>query len=239
MTDSYYAGVYWPARLESAEECARRTETFFRLLAHCDETFAHWYEQADSAEQALQRGFKPNYETFLRFYHREENQLGKDGFSFGAWTGHVEDGRGGMVSLTCGDASGAYPNCCVLYLPWPEVEPEGARMVVAPVLVNVLRAMVLAWEPLFGVVATDELRWALRPERDPRGFAGWLTYVSRTRGEVPSLPPPVRTEPVEDKGTLIVLAPERLSASNPEHLSLGRRVQEVLDSKGLLRPVLS
>jgi hypothetical protein len=49
----------------------------------------------------------------------------------------------------------------------------------------------------------------------------------------------VRVESVEDKGTLIVLGPERLSASNPEHLSLGRRVQEVLDSKELLRPVLS
>ncbi|WNG23789.1 hypothetical protein F0U62_06920 [Cystobacter fuscus] len=238
MTDSYYAGVYWPARLESAEECARRTETFFRLLARCDETFARWYEQADSAEEALQRGFTPDYETLLRFYRREENQLGKDGFSFGAWTGHVEDGRGVMLSLTCGDASGAYPNCCVLYLPWPEVEPEGARVVVAPVLVNVMRAMVLAWEPLVGVVATDEWRWALRPEKDPRGFTGWLTYLARARGEVPPLPLPVRTEPVEDKGTLIVLAPECLSASNPEHLSLGRRIQEALDSKGLLRPVL-
>lgn len=119
------------------------------------------------------------------------------------------------------------------------VQPEGARVVAAPVLVNVMRAMVLSWEPLIGVVATDEGRWALRPEKDHRGFAGWLTYLARTRGEVPPLPPPVRTEPVEDKGTLIVLAPDRLSASNPEHLALGRGVQEVLDSKGLLRPVLS
>ncbi|MFY0576075.1 Imm52 family immunity protein [Cystobacter fuscus] len=34
---------------------------------------------------------------------------------------------------------------------------------------------------------------------------------------MPPLPPPVRTEPVEDKGTVMVLAPELLSASNPEH----------------------
>lgn len=239
MTESYYAGIYWPARLESAEECARRSVTFFRLLSQCDEIYARWFQQGDSVEEALQREFTPDYATFLRFFQQEENQLGKDGFSLGAWTGHAEDGRGGMVNLTCGDASGAYPNCCLLYLPWSEVEPEGPRVVAAPVLVNVLRAMVLAWEPLFGVIATDEWRWALRPKRDPRGFTGWLTYLSRTRGEVPPLPPPVRTEPVEDKGTLIVLAPERLSASNPEHLSLGRRVQEVLDSKDLLRPVLS
>ncbi|QRN97577.1 immunity 52 family protein [Archangium violaceum] len=239
MTERYYAGVYWPARLESAEECARRSVTFFRLLSQCDEIYARWYEQGDSMEDALQREFTPDYATFLRFFHREENQLGRDGFSLGAWTGHAEDGRGGMVSLTCGDASGAYPNCCLLYLPRTEVEPEGPRVVAAPVLVNVLRAMVLAWEPLLGVIATDEFRHALRPRRDPRGFSGWLMYLSRTRGEVPPLPPPVRVEPVEDKGTLIVLGPERLSASNPEHLSLGRKVQEVLDSKELLRPVLS
>ncbi|HZI04526.1 MAG TPA: Imm52 family immunity protein, partial [Archangium sp.] len=99
------------ARLEFAEECARRTEIcFLLLLARCDEIFSRWYEQADSAEEALQRGFTPNYETLPRFFRSEENQLGKDGFSFGAWTGHVDDGRGSMVRLTCGDASGAYPN---------------------------------------------------------------------------------------------------------------------------------
>lgn len=239
MTERYYAGVYWPARLESAEACARRAETFFRLLEHCDETFARWYEQGDSLEEALHREFTLDHATFVRLFEREENQLGKDGFSLGAWTGHTEDGRGGMVNLTCGDASGAYPNCCLLYLPRTDVEPEGPRVVTAPVLVNVLRAMVLAWEPLFGIIATDEFHAALRPKRDPRGFVGWLTYLSRARGEVPPLPPPVRIEPVEDKGTLIVLGPERLSASDPEHLLLGRRVQEVLDAKDLLRPVLS
>lgn len=239
MTERYYAGVYWPARLESAEECARRSVAFFRLLAQCDEIYARWFEQGDSLEEALQREFTPDVGTFLRYFQCEENQLGKDGFSLGAWTGHAEAGRGGMVQLTCGDASGAYPNSCVLYLPRTDVEPEGARVLTAPVLVSVLRAMVLAWEPLFGVIATHEFRRALRPARDPRGFAGWLTYVARARGDVPPLPPPVRAEPVEDKGTVMVLAPERLSASNPEHLALGRRVQEVLDAKGLLRPVLS
>ncbi|HEX5745586.1 MAG TPA: Imm52 family immunity protein [Archangium sp.] len=33
--------------------------------------------------------------------------------------------------------------------------------------------------------------------------------------------------------------PERLTASNPEHLALGQRVQEVLRAKGLLEPVVS
>jgi hypothetical protein len=66
MTERYHAGVYWPARLESAEECARRSVTFFRLLSQCDEIYARWYEQGDSVEEALQREFTPDYATFLQ-----------------------------------------------------------------------------------------------------------------------------------------------------------------------------
>ncbi|MFY0576638.1 Imm52 family immunity protein [Cystobacter fuscus] len=153
---------------ESAEECARRSVAFFRLLAQCDEIYARWFEQGDSLEEALQRGVHAGCWGLPSLLQCEENQLGKDGFSLGAWTGHAEAGRGGMVQLTCGDASGAYPNSCVLYLPRTDVEPEGTRVLTAPVLVSVLRAMVLAWEPLFGVIATHEFRRALRPARDPR-----------------------------------------------------------------------
>jgi hypothetical protein len=49
----------------------------------------------------------------------------------------------------------------------------------------------------------------------------------------------VRVVPVEDKGSLLLLTPERLSASNPEHVALAHRVQEVLLAKGLLYPVVS
>jgi hypothetical protein len=44
----------------------------------------------------------------------------------------------------------------------------------------------------------------------------------------------VRIEPVEDKGTLIILTPERFTASNPEHVALAERVRELLDRAGLL-----
>ena len=62
-------------------------------------------------------------------------------------------------------------------------------------------------------------------------------YFSRQRGTVPPLPAPVRIEPVEDKGALIILTPERFTASNPEHVALAARVQELLDRAGLLRPM--
>jgi hypothetical protein len=67
---------------------------------------------------------------------------------------------------------------------------------------------------------------------------GWVTYLSRRRGTVPPLPAPVRIEPVEDKGTLLVLIPERLTARNPEHVEQGRRVGELLSRVGLMQPVI-
>ncbi|KFE60946.1 hypothetical protein DB31_4570 [Hyalangium minutum] len=60
-------------------------------------------------------------------------------------------------------------------------------------------------------------------------------YFSRLRGTVPPLPAPVRIEPVEDKGTLVILTPERFTVSNPEHVALAARVHELLDRAGLLR----
>ncbi|ATB45653.1 hypothetical protein MYMAC_001238 [Corallococcus macrosporus DSM 14697] len=66
---------------------------------------------------------------------------------------------------------------------------------------------------------------------------GWVTYLARHRGTVPPLPAPVRIEQVEDKGTLIVLTPERFTADNPEHVALAERVRELLDRAGLLKPL--
>lgn len=42
---------------------------------------------------------------------------------------------------------------------------------------------------------------------------------------------------MEDKGTLIVLTPERFTASNPEQVALAERVRGLLDHAGLLKPL--
>ncbi|HYO72757.1 MAG TPA: immunity 52 family protein [Archangium sp.] len=237
MKETFQAGVYWPCRKESAEACARRAETFFGLLSRCDSIYARWFEQAGSLKKALQLQFEPDFETFMRFFGRKAYQNGPDGFSFSAWTGHKEEGRGGSLMLTCGSCSNFYSNVCLLYL--PSSGPEEERVLTMSVLTEVLCAMALAWEPDWGVITSHELRGALSEKKSAGDFVGWLTYVSRRRGEVPPLPEPVRVQPVEDKGSLVLLTPERLTASNPEHLSLARRVQDVLHTRGLLEPVVS
>ncbi|WNG42482.1 hypothetical protein F0U61_44915 [Archangium violaceum] len=235
MMETYYAAVYWGCRVESAEECARRAETFFRHLSRCDPDYARWFEQADSRKKALQLQFDPSAETFMRFFKKRGYRLGKVGFSFGAWTGHESRERGGVVSLTCGDDAVGAPNNCILDL--PREKPGAERVLSVSVLTEVLRAMVLAWEPDWGVVTSEDFRDSLSQEGDVGTFVGWMTYFSRSRGEVPSLPAPVRMELVENRGTLVILSSERLTVANSEQLVLGRHIQDVLLAKGLLKPV--
>jgi hypothetical protein len=59
-------------------------------------------------------------------------------------------------------------------------------------------------------------------------------YFSRECGTVPPLPAPVRIEPVGNRGMLVILSPEPVSASNPEHLELGRQVRALLKKSGVL-----
>ncbi len=114
----------------------------------------------------------------------------------------------------------------------------GERVLTASVMTEVLRAMALAWDPEWGVATSDAHReMAVKELPQPGTFVGWVMYFSRLRGTVPPLPAPVRIEPVEDKGTLVILTPERFTASNPEHVALAARVHELLDRAGLLRPL--
>jgi hypothetical protein len=232
MKETFYAGVYWPARRESAEECARRAETFFRLLSRADPIYAHWFEQANSLKKALQLQFEPTYETFLRFFKSRKYNEGSFGFSFSAWTGHKEDGHGGMVLLGCGSAVAPPPNSCVLDL--PSDGPEEQRVVSAPVLTEVLRALVLAWEPDWGGVISHAYQ-DIRNEPAGHPRTGWLMYFPPHRGSLPPLPRPVRVEPVEGQGSLVILTPERFSVDNPAHVALADEVRALLDKAGVLK----
>jgi Immunity protein 52 len=232
MKEIFYAGVYWPGRKESAEECARRAELFIRHLILCDSSYARWFEQANSLKKALQLQFEPTYETFLRFFKSRKYSEGSFGFSFSAWTGHKEDGHGGAVMLSCGSAVVPPPNSCLLDLPY--AGPEAQRVLTAPVLTEVLRAMALAWEPDWGGVVSHAYQ-DMRDEPSGHPRTGWLMYFSRRRGKVPPLPAPVRVEPVEDKGTLVLLTPERFTVDNPAHVALADEVRALLDQAGLLQ----
>lgn len=234
MIETYYAGAYWPGRVETLESYARRAEVFFQLLASADASFTRWFEKAGSRSAALELPFTPDAETMLGLFEKKKYRRDKAGISFSAWNGEP-DGASSGVRLACGSASPLLGDLCTLSLP-----TEGAvreRVLSAPTLAQVLRAMALAWEPEWGIATSQPHRDEVLGLSKAGTFVGWVTYFARSRGTLPPLPAPVRTEPVEDQGTLIILTPERFSASSSEHLALAARVQELLGQEGLLRPV--
>ncbi|SEL43796.1 Immunity protein 52 [Stigmatella aurantiaca] len=234
MIENHYAASFWLARSESAEACARRAERFFHLLGRCDPAWTRWYETADSLEEARKLQFTADASHFQKLFAQDEHQIG-DGFSFHLWTGENLQETSG-VDGACGSSSLRLPSSCVLE-PYTR-GPHAGRVLTAPVMTAVLRAMALAWEPEWGIATSAAHRqMAVKGFPHPGTFVGWIMYFSRMRGTVPPLPAPVCIEPVEDKGTLVILTPERFTVSNPEHVALAARVHELLDRARLLRPL--
>ncbi|RKG79968.1 hypothetical protein D7W79_09115 [Corallococcus exercitus] len=228
MTESYYAGVYWPGRPEPVETYARRAEAMFQRLASTDPSLATWYEQGRSREAALNSRFTPDARSLSQLFTKKKYQIGEGEISFAAWNGRADDSS--VVNFSCGSPVAGTVDLCV----WaPAAQGIHSVAEVSQVLVS----MILAWEPDWGVFTSDEHRDTLSESGDVGAFIGWVTYFSRHRGPVPSLPGSVRTEPVEDKGTLVILTPERFTLANPEHVALAEEVRERLDRAGLLNPI--
>lgn len=234
-TEDFYVGAYWLARPESKEECARRAERVFHELARCDPSLDSWYEQAYTKKEALQRRFETDLETLLKLFRKEEYDSDGDGISFAAWNGRSESGTASGLSLFCGSGSVWVSNSCVFHPPRKGSDHE--RLVTGAALRDVLRSMVVAWNPELGVACSHEFQDMVTEKPAVDTFVGWVTYFSRRRGVVPPLPAPVRIDPVDELGWLITLTPERVSASNPEHVALAKRVGELLDRAGLMGPL--
>jgi len=233
MSESYYTGCYWPPRQEPVEACARRVEEFFRRIGSLEPTWNRWHEPGSSFKKASKRQVQLETAAFVKLFEKKQNRIG-DGFSYWLWAGDNPRETSGVTG-SCGSGNPWSRLSCVLQPPGRGAVAD--RVLTAPVLTEVVRAMALAWDPECGV-ATSALHRDTVWQRPPVGtFTGWVMYFSRQRGTVPPLPAPVRIEPVEDKGALIILTPERFTASNPEHVALAARVQELLDRAGLLRPM--
>ncbi len=241
--ETYYAGAYWGPRQESPEECARRMAAFLTLLAPCDPFLARWYKPAKSRKDLHKHPLTPPdlptlTEVFQRGVNREDGgpPMEQLGYGFECFNGGASRDYT-FLSIFCGAYSEAVANSCVL----SPLKPASAadRVLTAPVLEKVMHGMVHAWEPDWAVATSWKHRDTVSEKGRAGTFVGWVTYLSRRRGVVPPLPAPVRIEKVEDKGTLVILTPERLTADTPEHLELGRRVGELLARAGLMQPILT
>ncbi|WP_225409018.1 immunity 52 family protein [Stigmatella hybrida] len=233
MRETYHAGAYWLARHESAEECARRSERFFSILGHCNPGWTRWHETADSFEEARKLRAGTDATAFLKMFGRKRNRIG-DGFHFWLWAGDHPD-ETTTVNVACGSSSPLTTSVCLLKP--PKQGPHVERLLSASLLTEVVRALALAWEPEWAIATSDAYSSQGSGRPRPGTFTGWVMYFSGSRGKVPPLPEPVRVEAVEDKGSLVVLTPEKFTVSNPEHVALAGRVHTLLEGKGLLRPL--
>jgi len=134
--------------------------------------------------------------------------------------------------MGCGGYGERVSNDCVLTA--PHKGPVGERVLTTSFQTAALRALVTACAPDWGVAMSDTHR-ALLKDTDSKVPTGWVTYLSRRMGRVPPLPAPVRIEPVGELGSLVILTPERFTASNPSHLELAQRVREQLDRAEVLQ----
>lgn len=93
VVETYYAGVYWPARLESLDHCARQLTTLLAALAQCDPILSQWFLLGETREEALHHQVTidvPQITDLLarsRELANEENRLG---FSLWLWNGADE-----------------------------------------------------------------------------------------------------------------------------------------------------
>ncbi|WP_371745526.1 immunity 52 family protein [Myxococcus sp. CA033] len=239
--ETYYAGAHWGPRRESPEECARRAATFLNMLAACDPLLAHWNKLPKPRKGRKIPLMPPDLPTLTEAFRRGVNRdSGGPPIEELGWTvSAYNDGAGSnfvSVRMQCGGYVGcSTDNACLLSLPYPGKNAE--RILAASVLTEVVRAMAVAWEPDWAVVMSRAHRDMDDEEGKADIWVGWVTYLARHWGTVPPLPAPVRVEPVEDKGTLIVLTPERFTVANPEHVALSRRVRELLARAGLVKPL--
>ncbi|RKH15249.1 hypothetical protein D7X74_18755 [Corallococcus sp. CA047B] len=233
MNETYYAGVYWPSRGESPEACALRAEALFGQLASLDPTLSPWFEQANSRAAALKSQFVPDEKSFIELFKKKKYQTAPGEIAFSAWNGEKE--ASSVVELSCGPPSAHTVDVCLFRPPARGAAAE--RLLSSVAVARALRAMALAWNPEFGIATSHVHRDEVLKLKEAGTFVGWVMYLSHQRGQVPALPAPVQVEPVANQGTLIVLTPERFTASNPDHRALAGQVQELLDDAGLLKPV--
>lgn len=239
--EAYHAGAYWGPRKEAPDDCAKRAANFLGLLAPYDPSLADWYKPTRSRKDAREHPLMPpDVSTLTELFRCGVNRepggpaIEELGFRFSFDNGGAP-GDCVTLRITCGAYSEAVPNSCAMTL--PKRGPNADRLLTASVLAGVVRSMALAWDADWCVATSWEHRETLQEEGRTGTFVGWVTYLSRRRGKVPPLPAPARIEPVEDKGTLIILTPERFTVANAEHVELARRVRELLARAGLMHPV--
>lgn len=240
--ESYLIGAYWGPREETVEACAERLCLFLECLGRCDPLFEDWFEKGRSRKDDLKRRVQTNdrkaMEALLlkgRIYSDDGRLMEDLGFQVGLWTGD-QQGEVATLSVSCGSyALRPGINSCVIKP--PPIGAGASRILQVQLLTELVRCVVSAWEPNWGVVTSSDSRdLVYRPhKRSP--VVGWLTYLSTTRGKVPSMELPVQIKSIGDLGVLIVITDDRFTIANPDQIALANQVARLLEQHHLMEPL--
>jgi len=239
MVESYYLGVYWGARKETAGGCAQRAAGLIACLSRCDPALEKWYEKGQSLEDALRFRLNLTAESLESLLVRESNRsdvtgerIENLGFRLSAWTGK-NDGEAATLTVRCGCyADAPILNSCIVGLPFSG--PAAARLLQTKTLIAAMRCMVSSWDPDWGVVMSRAFQtraFRVSPMGPP---VGWMLYLPRRRGTVPEFKPPVRRVYLDDLGVLLITTDDVFTASNQTHVEVADRVGSELKREGLL-----
>jgi hypothetical protein len=179
---SAYLGAYWGPRPDTVPDVAARVRQTLDAVERATGRSA-WFLPADS--EAAARTQPVRGEDVARLL--AESAVDGAVVGSGAWLQvSLWDGEHVGVSVRAGMATPVVPNAVVVQA----VPSDGAP---GPEWVDVLRAVVAAWQPDWATLSSTELRDAQGPDLDPV-VAGWATYLGPGRPAPAALPPGVVTE---------------------------------------------
>jgi hypothetical protein len=229
MIDPFYAGVYWSARRESLQECARRVTAVLRALSGCNPSSARWFRKGMDRAGALQHEVAINEQSIAtillegRVRGDYSGEVFEDGgFSLDLWNG-ASQGREMAISIRCGAYSPWLTNRVVLDLPLDRKESADIMNFLA--LRRILVVLVRCFKPDWGAVTHADLRDGIL--RTPTGepTAGWLTYLSRKYGA--AFPDGGHeVERVDNLGELLIATREHFDLSRADHVGATLKVAE-------------
>jgi len=236
-----WVSVCWPDRREEVGQCADRALRMMGALGKVDDCFKAW--STFSRRKLIP--FEPSVPALEKLMLEGRNwndeippRVIEDlGYSTGFHAGGTDLSRAIQFSLSCGEYAGVSLNGVNV-----EIRngcAAASRIINASKLSEILAMLAESWEPDWGSVRQRDLRdhgW-IRPDYD--GFsptAGWLTYLSAQRGEIPPLPAKFQATPVKSLGSIIVATEEDFDPESEGHVQAIDELNRLLANAGLLSP---
>lgn len=173
-----YVGAYWGDRQESASKGGARLAACLGALAGIEPLLATWFRTGMTrAEASMPMSLDVDALTDLLTEGRNRGDLDNDviedlGFSVGLWNGAPAE-----IGLSAHVGSYAnHPgilNNFLLRLPKPD--ESSAHLYRPDAGVEIVEAIVEAWQPDWATWSSPPLRGSQKPSREPE--IGWLTYL--------------------------------------------------------------